>query len=146
MRFPRNARIFRGQLDFAPLAGVFFLLVLFLLLSRLIYTPGVSIELPTVTPLRGTLTPHLAIAVDARGQMYFDNQQIDETQLRLRLSEAVKRVQEPVRLLLQADKSVTCEKLLRVAALAQDAGIRETLVATRSQNYRLSPKPPVVTK
>ena len=42
MRFPRNAKIFRGQLDAAPLAGVFFLLLIFFLLSsRLAFTPGV---------------------------------------------------------------------------------------------------------
>ena len=29
MRFPRNLRIFRGQLDFTPFASVFFLLVIF---------------------------------------------------------------------------------------------------------------------
>ena len=31
MKFPRNARIFRGQLDAAPFAAVFFLLVIFLM-------------------------------------------------------------------------------------------------------------------
>jgi len=33
MKFPRNARIFRGQLDAAPFAAVFFLLVLLLMLG-----------------------------------------------------------------------------------------------------------------
>ena len=46
MKFPRNARIFRGQLDAAPYAIVFSCLLLFLLLSSLVYTPGVSIRLP----------------------------------------------------------------------------------------------------
>jgi hypothetical protein len=41
MKFPRNARIFRGQLDAAPFAIVFSCLLLFLLLSSLLYTPGV---------------------------------------------------------------------------------------------------------
>lgn len=40
MRFARNARIFRGQLDAAPFAAVFFLLVIFMMLGSLVYTPG----------------------------------------------------------------------------------------------------------
>ena len=54
MKFPRNARIFRGQLDAAPFAIVFFLLVIFLMLSSLVYTPGVHIELPVADGLTGT--------------------------------------------------------------------------------------------
>ncbi|MBC8002033.1 MAG: biopolymer transporter ExbD [Opitutaceae bacterium] len=47
MRFPRNARIFRGQLDATPVAAMFFLLVIFLLLASLVYTPGVPVDLAT---------------------------------------------------------------------------------------------------
>jgi biopolymer transport protein ExbD len=45
MRFQRHAKIFRGQLDAAPLAGVFFLLILFVLLGNMLYTPGVLVQL-----------------------------------------------------------------------------------------------------
>jgi hypothetical protein len=44
MRFVRHARIYRGPLDAAPLAGVAFLLILFLLLTSLVYTPGALIR------------------------------------------------------------------------------------------------------
>src|SRR5688500_13505488 len=129
MRFPRTAKIFRAQLDFAPLAGVFFLLVLFLLLSRIFYTPGVLVELPKVA-IKGTMTPDLAVAMDSQGQLYFENQLIQENQLLDRLKIAVQKSSEPLSLLLQPDKAVTYEKLVRVAALAQEAGIRETVFAT----------------
>ena len=36
MKFPRSARIFRGHLDIAPFASVFFLLMIFALLGALI--------------------------------------------------------------------------------------------------------------
>ena len=45
MKFPRSARIFRGHLDIAPFASVFFLLVIFVMLGALIYTPGIPVEL-----------------------------------------------------------------------------------------------------
>ena len=53
MRFQRNVKIFRGQLDPAPLAGVFFLLLLFILLGALQYTPGVLVELKDPKPTDG---------------------------------------------------------------------------------------------
>jgi biopolymer transport protein ExbD len=45
MRFPRQAKIFRGQLDAAPVAGVVFLLLIFMQLGSLLYTPGVLVHL-----------------------------------------------------------------------------------------------------
>jgi biopolymer transport protein ExbD len=44
MRFARQASIFRGPLDPAPVVGVFFLLVIFMLLGSLLYTPGVLVK------------------------------------------------------------------------------------------------------
>jgi biopolymer transport protein ExbD len=45
MKFPRNAKVFRGEINAAPLVSVFFLLVFFVLLAGLVYTPGVPIRL-----------------------------------------------------------------------------------------------------
>ncbi len=45
MRFARHAKIFRGPLDAAPVAAVMLLLMLFMLLSSLVYTPGVLVTL-----------------------------------------------------------------------------------------------------
>jgi biopolymer transport protein ExbD len=45
MKFPRNAKVFRGEINVAPLVSVLFLLVFFVLLAGLVYTPGVPIRL-----------------------------------------------------------------------------------------------------
>jgi biopolymer transport protein ExbD len=45
MRFARHAKLFRGPLDAAPVAGVLLLLMMFLLLGSLVYTPGVLVDL-----------------------------------------------------------------------------------------------------
>jgi biopolymer transport protein ExbD len=44
MRFARQATIFRGPLDAGPVVGVLFLLVIFILLGSLLYTPGVLVK------------------------------------------------------------------------------------------------------
>jgi biopolymer transport protein ExbD len=125
MKYPRTARIFRGQLDAAPFAAVLFLLLLFVLLGSLVYTPGVSIELPVAEGWSGTDKPTIAVAVDSKGQFYFENQAIAETNLVERLSARVKESREPLVLMMQADKATTLETLMRLAAVAREAGIRE---------------------
>jgi biopolymer transport protein ExbD len=53
MRFARHNKIFRGPLDAAPVAAVVFLLMMFMLLSSLVYTPGVLVKLgQTITVTR----------------------------------------------------------------------------------------------
>lgn len=130
MKFPRNARIFRGQLDAAPFASVFFLLVIFVMLGTLVHTPGVRIDLPRANDLPGTDAPTVAVAVDANGRFYFENRAIDRNALSHRLREAARESGGPLTLLVQADKAVTEDSLVGVALLAQNAGIHDLLLAT----------------
>jgi biopolymer transport protein ExbD len=133
MKFPRNARIFRGQLDAAPFASVFFLLLIFILMGSLQYTPGVRVQLPELPPaeeLPGTDQPTIAVAMDKSGRFYFDNRIVgrDELQARLRLAATNSTV--PLTLVIQADKEVTEELLVDLIMLARKAGIHDYLVAT----------------
>ena len=130
MKFPRSAKIFRGQLDAAPFAGVFFLLVMFLLLASLIHTPGVKIKLPVAADLPGADGPTLTVAVDSSGKFYFENQVISETELSKRLSDAAKKTSKPLMLVVQADKAVRNDTLIHLTLLARDAGIYEATLAT----------------
>ncbi len=132
MRFPRNTRIFRGQLDAAPFAGVFFLLLIFLLLSSsLVFIPGVPIQLPEVAGLPGTVSHTLVVAVDENGQFYYENQVIGQDRLREKLQIAVSEAKQPVVLVLQADEKVIHKKLMALWLLARSAGIKEIIHATR---------------
>jgi biopolymer transport protein ExbD len=138
MKFPRNARMLRSQLDVAPFASVFFLLVIFVMVGSLVYTPGVRIQLPVADNLPGTEKPTIHVAVDASGRLYFQNQRIDEGELKNRLKEAVAGAGESLTLVIQADKNVTQADLIRLGLLARDAGITNGLLATLP---RLIPAP-----
>ena len=65
MRFVRQARIFCGPLDAAPVASVLLLLMIFMLLGSLLYTPGVMIHLPNLGNWPGTDNPTVVVAMDA---------------------------------------------------------------------------------
>lgn len=131
MRFPRNARIFRGQLDVTPFACVFFLLLMFLMLSRQVYTPGVKIELPVVDELPGTEMPTVNVAMDATGRLYFRNQLVkDDEELKFTLRKAALEAGGPVALVIQADQRATQADMTRLMMLARDAGIHDFIQAT----------------
>lgn len=130
MKFPRTAKIFHGTFDGAPFAGVLFLLILFVLLGTLVYTPGVTISLPAAADLPGTDNRTLAVAVDKTGKLYFDNQLTTESLLQTRLTEAANKFREPLTLLVQADQSVNYATIIRLSLIARAAGIKEALLAT----------------
>ena len=132
MRLPRNARIFRGQLDASPFVGVLFLVAIFLLLnSSLVFIPGVPIRLPEASDLPGVTNPTETVAVDRSGQLYYENQGITKDKLKLRLREVVRRTREPVTLVLLLDKAVSYDKTIELFELAREAGLKDALLATR---------------
>jgi biopolymer transport protein ExbD len=131
MRFPRNTKVFRGQLDAAPYAGVFFLLALFLLLSSsFIFTPGIPIQLPEAADVPGVTGPTLAIAVDDSSRIYFDNQVTTEERLRQHLRDAVAATPS-LTLIIQADANVKWATLSRLMLVAHEVGIKTALPSTR---------------
>lgn len=132
MRFPRNTKLFRGQLDAAPFASVLFVFIILLLVqSSLVFTPGIAVRLPEAVDLSGTTNPKVVVTVDDGGQIYFENQVSDERALKERLSAASNRTKDPVTLLIQADRGAKYDVLVRLAMTARDAGIREVFFATR---------------
>jgi biopolymer transport protein ExbD len=135
MKFPRNTRLLRNPFDVAPFAAVFFLLVIFLMLGALLPTPGIPLQLPATgsspgKDLPGTDKPSVSVALDAGGRFYFANQIVSEAQLKSNLATTAKNSREPLTLIIQADKTVTYEQLVRLTQLARDAGIQNALLAT----------------
>jgi biopolymer transport protein ExbD len=133
MKFPRTSKILRSQFDFAPFAAVFFLLVIFVMLSTLITTPGVPLQLPSADDLPGTSRPTVSVAVDASDRLYFNNLMVNEAQLKTSLHNAVRAERhEPLTLVIHADKLVTYDELMHLTLLARSPGIGITniLLAT----------------
>lgn len=205
MRYPRNAKIFRGQLEFAPLAGVLFLLLIFLLLGSLMSPPGIpiqlasdsnvisgekklllvtqkgeivfenqtntvdnldalrlairnlpagqrvvltnepgapkeirervrqsleNIELPTYQDFSGTDNAVLVVGVSLGGQLFFENELVDEEQLKQRLRDAIGNSKEAFTVAVLADKTMPDGTLVRLSQIAQEVGIKQLLLVT----------------
>ena len=143
MKFPRNIRLLRSPFDVAPFAAVFFLLVIFVLLSALLPVQGLHMQLnpPVADNLPGTDQPTVSVAVSADGRFYFDNQVVSESQLQSSLAGAARKSSTPLTLVIQADKSVTYDQLVHLTLLARDAGIQNALLATLPRLLNAAAKP-----
>jgi len=141
MKFPRNAKILHSPFDVAPFAAVFFLLVIFLMLEGLVYTPGVRIELPSAEGVPGTDQPTVAVAVDASGRYYFANQIVSEEQLKNDLRAAAGKSRKPLTLVIYADRTVTYDQLIHLTLLATNAGIHSALGATLPRAASIPARP-----
>lgn len=133
MRLPRNSRIFRGQWDVAPFAGVFFLiLIMIVVCSPLVFQPGVSIELPLGDASSELEGPRLVVAIDQAGIVYYRNQAIDDLELRAQLASDARRIDEEATLVVMADARAAYEVILRVARLGREAGLKQAFLSTRT--------------
>ena len=144
MKFPRNARVTKGSLESAAWVSVMFLLVIFIMLGGLLYTPGVHVQLPVTDELPGLDKLPVTVAMDATGQLYFENQCVtNEVALTNRLREIVQAAPEKPTLVVQADKSVSYENLVRLMQMGRAAGFETTVLATlpRPGAQSISPKP-----
>jgi biopolymer transport protein ExbD len=131
MKFPRRAKLLRNPFDMTAYAAVFFLTVLMLMLGSRLYTPGVRIALPAAEELPGTDRPSLTVALDETGRYYFRNQVIEESVLKQEFTNAVSHSSEPLTLVIQADKDVRQESLVRLTLLAREAGLHDALLAVQ---------------
>lgn len=130
MRFPRSARPTKGSLEAAPWATVMFLLVMFIMLGGLLYTPGVHVQLPVTDELPGTDRLPVRVAMDSAGRLFFENQLVTETALTNRLREIVRSAAEKPALVVEADKNASYEKLVQLMQLARAVGFETTVLAT----------------
>jgi biopolymer transport protein ExbD len=95
------------------------------MMSTLVYTPGVRVNLPVGDNLPGTDRRTIAVAIAKGGQMYYRSQLVEAKELRFKLAEEAKRFAEPPTLMVMMDKDVTGQMLMNLSLLARDAGITE---------------------
>jgi biopolymer transport protein ExbD len=138
MKFERHAKILRGPINAAPVAGVVMLLLIFIFVSSLLYTPGVLIQLPTSGSLAVTDNPTVVVAVDSGGRYFINNKPVEPAELRTEFKNRLRSAalqSKKLTLVLYADKAASNEVMMRVETLAQAAGITDVLVVARPLSF-----------
>jgi biopolymer transport protein ExbD len=122
MRFSRNMKIFRGQVDAAPFAGVFFLLLLFLLLfNNQVFIPGVRVDLGG-KPVAPELTSR-TIKVLRSGDVQFEGSEFTFAQLQSELQERAQKGKLPARLIFDTEPGTPDKLVTQAQDLISGMGI-----------------------
>ncbi|MSR66281.1 MAG: biopolymer transporter ExbD [Pedosphaera sp.] len=133
MKFPRQTRLLTNPLEAAPIAGVCFLFILFMVLwPNITRVPGLAVTLPDSSrPLPGMDRPTVAVTLDQSGQIFFSNQLVSKEGLRAHLKRVRKEIGVPTCLVVEADRLAAHDWIVQIAEIAKDAGIETTLLGTR---------------
>ncbi|MEY4386307.1 MAG: Biopolymer transport protein ExbD/TolR [Verrucomicrobiota bacterium] len=143
MKFPRKTQVTRGWIEAAPWAAVMLVLVIFILLGNRLYTPGVHVQLPVTSELPGVNGLPVHIAIGNADRLFFEGQLVtSETALTNRWREIIKSASEKPVLIIDADKSVSYENLVRLMQLGRAVGFETTVLATLPRPFdKRSPAP-----
>src|SRR4051812_5497835 len=119
MKYPRNTRIFRGQLDMAPVACLFFATALMLFLhSQMVFVPGVSLDLH---PSKDTNRPSLFI--DSENLFHYGASTMSQSAFAKKLRADVEKGRAPNTLILEVDPGASTNAVNAVRTLAAELSI-----------------------
>jgi len=159
MRIRPHVKVFAGPLDVVPLLNVFFLLLIFFVISSsLVFQPGISVELPTNAAAGVLANDKLVITITDTGQLFFNDQPVLWDELERELRELVlhrkelmarrgggARAGQPTRaplVILRLDRRAPYEQAMAVLSMARSLNLGVCLAtATPRQPAGLLPAP-----
>jgi biopolymer transport protein ExbD len=120
----------KGQeIDLAPLLDVVFILLIFFIVTTVfVKETGVEVDKPTAVSSQNLQKSVLMIAITSTGEVMYGGTNIGIQGIRATLMQAVKSEQRP--LVIQADKQVKTELLVKVIDQAKLAGLSDISLAT----------------
>jgi biopolymer transport protein ExbD len=122
MRYPRNVKIFRGGVDAAPFAGLFFVMVLFMALFYThVFFPGVPIEFKPEQG--GAELSDRTLSVKRDGSIRFLGEMHDFEGFQEALGERLKTGELPRRVILETEPGASRELIRDVEDSLQQASI-----------------------
>ncbi|MCK5804577.1 MAG: biopolymer transporter ExbD [Lentisphaeria bacterium] len=156
MRTKLNVKPVSGPVSAIPLVDVFFLLLVFFMISNsLVFWPGTKVEnkvrLPRSRVNSMSIADKLVITITQNGQLYFNDNNVQWDELERELKEwvrdrsiasshrsndndekLVKRARPPL-VLLRADKGIAYEQIINVMSLARSLNLWVYLVTASEQ-------------
>jgi len=130
-RFPLRLRLARGVIGAVPLVDLAFLVLLFILLnSWIVLKPGVTLDLPEADFIGGAHMGASVVTLSREGLIFFNDERTSFDDLAERMRAVTRGETEPV-LVIEADRRIMHETLIRVYNIATQAGYDEVLLATR---------------
>ncbi|MCO5045527.1 MAG: biopolymer transporter ExbD [Kiritimatiellae bacterium] len=129
--FEASHRAPRAMLLIAPWINVLLLFILVLIQqSAAVLRPGVRLELPSAPFVDGIRPDALVLTIPQEGMFFFQDERLSFDGVALALERAV-RANAGASVIIEADKRISYDTLVRIYSMARSAGVREIVLATR---------------
>jgi biopolymer transport protein ExbD len=114
-----------SEINTTPLVDVMLVLLIIFMITAPLLTHSVKIDLPTASNEPTQAQPDaITVSLDASGQLFWNQEPIDEAALEQRLSSAATQTPQP-EMHLRADRNTRYEAIARLMAHARQAGIEK---------------------
>jgi biopolymer transport protein ExbD len=114
---------FNPEINTTPLVDVMLVLLIIFIITIPVINHSVKIDLPRATSQPDDLKPeNINLDIDAQGQIFWNSEAIDASQLSLRIATAAQKTPQP-ELHLRAERTTQYEKVAQVMAAAQSGGL-----------------------
>lgn len=118
------------DIDLAPLLDVVFILLIFFIVTTVfVKETGVEVDKPTSISSEQLKRSVILLAITADGQVVYAGANVGVAGIRATIIQANKTDQKPV--VIQADKTVPTELLVKVIDQAKLAGVKDISLATK---------------
>ena len=143
MKFRRQNRLICDLPGAVPIGCAMFLMLFYLITnSALLLVEGVRVRLPEGAGQSPTgFADSVVVAMDNQHHLYFLNQQVKLPKLRTELERLVAGAGDAgLLLVLKADRAANNEAIIEVVVTAQQAGVRQTWLASRPRLFERTPR------
>ena len=143
MKFRRQNRLICELPGAVPIGCAMFLMLFYLITnSALLLVEGVRVRLPEGVGQRPTgFANSVVVAMDNQHRLYFLNKQVKLPKLRTELKRLVAGAGDAgLLLVLKADRAANNEAIIEVVVTAQQAGVRQTWLASRPRLFERTPR------
>ena len=112
-----------AEINMIPLIDVMLVLLIIFIVTAPLLTHSVKINLPKATTQVNLEKPEtVTLSIDGSGNLFWDDNRIDEAQLAVNLAGAARQNPQP-ELHLRAEKTTQYQRLAEVMSAVQNAGV-----------------------
>ena len=112
-----------SDINMTPLIDVMLVLLVIFMITAPLMTSALRLDLPKAEGAQPSEAPQsIALAIDARGQLFVGDERVDDDGLRSRVAEAAK-LNPATEVQLRADRSVPYGRVAELIGLVQKGGL-----------------------
>jgi len=112
-----------SEINVTPMVDVMLVLLVIFIITAPLFTHAIKLDLPGAQAAPAPEKPTtISLSINAEGRLFWDKDEISQTELNVRLAAAAKKTPQP-ELQLRADKSTRYEVLAQVMSAAQTNGL-----------------------